>query len=252
MDDVKDLSSIPIVILCGGYGIHVESENRRVLKGLIKIHEWPMIFHVLNIYVKHGFNKFVLAAGFQIEELENRIKNNPFKNAEIRVVDTGEGATTGDRINGVRHAMGQCEMFGLTYSDTISDVPIVRVKDFHIESGKAATLVAAKLPTRFRIVGIRTGENMVRGFAHKPVIENDWINGGFYFLSKSIFSDRYLGRKQNNIIFEEDILEELVRHHDLCAYKHHGMWHHLDNERDIRQLEKLTEKSGESRDHARS
>lgn len=230
-----NLNSIPIVILCGGKGIFLNDKGNRISKALVKINSWPLIFHVINLYYKKGFRKFILASGYQTNELQKFVENHPFLEATIQVINTGLDSSTGDRIKMIQPYI-KAEIFGLTYSDTLSDVPLDKVLEHFLLKNLICTLVAAKLPTRFLILGMRLGEDIVRGFTNRPVIENDWINGGFYFFKKKIFSEKYMSQSTTGIVLEEKVLDELVKNQNLAAYKHNGFWQHLDNDRDLIKL----------------
>jgi glucose-1-phosphate cytidylyltransferase len=229
-------SSIPIVILCGGNGILIRENHERISKALVPVGDWILVYHVVDLYYRAGFRKFCLASGYQGEELAKIVKNHPFHGAEITVMDTGLVSMTGDRIKKVRPFLDGHRIFGLTYSDTVSDVPLQKVLNHFIERNMICTLVAANLPTRFLILGMRQSEDIVRGFTTRPVIENDWVNGGFYFFNEDIFSTEYLGRASDGIVLEEEILRDLAKNLNLSAYKHKGFWQPVDSERDLQKV----------------
>jgi glucose-1-phosphate cytidylyltransferase len=235
MEKLKN-SDIPIVVLCGGNGILIQEHHTRISKALVPTGDWILVYHVIDHYYRAGFRKFFLASGYQGEELEKIVKNHPFEGAELRVVETGVASTTGDRMNKVRPFLEGCGIFGMTYSDTVSDVPLQKVLNHFIERNMICALVAANLPTRFLILGMRQSEDIIRGFTTRPVIENDWVNGGFYFFKESVFSKEYLGRDAKGIVLEEEILSDLAKNLNLSAYKHRGFWQPVDGERDLQKV----------------
>jgi glucose-1-phosphate cytidylyltransferase len=114
--------------------------------------------------------------------------------------------------------------------------------DFHLREGRIATLVAARVPTRFRVLGLRDDESLVRGFASKSVIQKDFINGGFYCFLPKIFDADYLGVSPE-IVLEDAVLDKLARDRQLTAWTYEGPWQHLDSERDLGKLEALAAQS---------
>ncbi|MCJ7571848.1 MAG: sugar phosphate nucleotidyltransferase, partial [Candidatus Thermoplasmatota archaeon] len=94
-----------------------------------------------------------------------------------------------------------------------------------------ATLAAVHAPIRFRILGLYGEDDLVRGFSEKPILQNDYVNGGFYVFNNSIFNLKTL-RTNPDCTLETDVLEELVVNKELYSFKHTGFWQHVDTERD--------------------
>ena len=63
----------------------------------------------------------------------------------------------------------------------------------------------------------------------------EYINGGFFVLSKKIFY--YL--KNDKTIFEKDCLPKLARNNQLLAFKHNGFWGCMDTLREKKELNKI-------------
>jgi glucose-1-phosphate cytidylyltransferase len=135
-------------------------------------------------------------------------------------------------------------LFWLTYSDTLCPVNLVEIAATHVTHGRIATCLGVRLPTRFRILGIRRGESLVRGFASRPVIQNDFINGGFYVMQPEIFGPRYLGNPELAVL-EEGVLDALAADEQLVVYPFEGPWQYLDCERDLGPLAQLVTLSAE-------
>lgn len=247
-------SNAPVVILCGGRGIYIDDSGERRPKGLVRISGEPLFIHVIYSYLASGFNRFILSTGYQGQSFKSILTQNyaakkgsdPHQywvtlkgiKCEIQVEDTGLDSSTGTRIRKVAPLLKDQDWFCVTYSDVLSSVNLAEVAQTHMTRGKLATLVGVKLPTRFRILGLKAGDPLVRGFASKPVIQNDYINGGFYFFNKKILETDYLG-SEGEIVLEEAILEKLALEGNLLSFPHGGSWHYLDCERDITILEKI-------------
>lgn len=249
---MTDLSEIPVVILCGGNGVRVDDSGRRLSKGLVEVAGFPLVVHLMRHYVEHGARRFILACGSGLDEYEAVLArlgslseqevsfSAPGLAGSAVIVDTGAGTLTGDRLRGVRPWIEVAPWFWVTYSDTLSTVDLQALADFHLGHGKVATCLAARLPTRFRILGIRRGESEVRGFAARPVIQADYINGGFYAFRQEIFAAPYLECPGSDVL-EERVLEALAQNGELMAFAHDGPWQHFDTERDLRLMSELVE-----------
>ncbi|MES2047204.1 MAG: sugar phosphate nucleotidyltransferase [Pseudomonadota bacterium] len=251
---INEFDQVPVVILCGGKGVMLdERQNHRVNKGLIQIEDKPLFWWVIRHYALHGATDFVLATGFQSEQFiialevagATRHVGSPgcydvkiAKTAcRVRVVPTLKEATTAERLLACKPWLEQAEQFAVTYSDTLSDVDLSDEMRFHKSQGLVATLIATKLPVRFRILGIRTGEAAVRAFASRPVIETANINGGYYIFTKSLWAEAYGLAKLLSL--ENQPLERLAAAGQLTSFAHNGHWQTCDAERDITELCKL-------------
>lgn len=248
LNAMTDISSIPVVILCGGKGIYVDDSGQKINKALVNINGQAMVTWVMRHYAAAGFRHFILASGMPCAQLAAVLPSsticheNEFEvqyaeaTCRVRIVPTLPQANTGDRINACRTHLSEASCFCVTYSDTLSDVNLVEELNFHQTNGQIATLIAASYPVRFRILGMRLGESLIRGFAQRPVIETAPINGGYYIFNSEILSERYLGATKEHLVLENEVLEQLAADGKLRAYTHKGQWQNLDSERDLEAL----------------
>ena len=58
------------VILCGGLGKRFSEETIYKPKPMILVGKFPILFHILKIYEKHGINDFILALGYKSEKIK--------------------------------------------------------------------------------------------------------------------------------------------------------------------------------------
>ena len=234
---MKNKANIPVIILVGGNGICLGENGENIPKAMANIHGKPILLYIVEHYIKFGYQKFILCAGKGRELITDFVKKY-YINRDITVVDTGLDNRTGSRLAQVADLVKNSEYIALTYGDTYSDVDLDKVLECHIKSGKKATLLAVNNPTRFRILGLVDNDSIVRGFAKKPVLERDFINGGFFFLNPAVFSLNSLS-KEVKCTFENEVLEELVREKELNSCKHLGIWFPIDCERDINTISSL-------------
>lgn len=249
------MQDIPIIILCGGRGVALGDPPVRTLKPLVEIAGQPMVCHVLKHYVAAGFRRFLLALGGQQALFASALKeslggdwapdgallctslsSNP---VTLELIETGAQTTTGDRVQKLAERLGPAASFGVAYSDTLCSVDLAKVASAHLAHQKIATLVGARVPVRFRVLGIRLGETLVRGFAARPVILNDYINGGYYFFRREVLGAPYLGGRGTGVVLENEVLEALAAAEQLVAFPYEGGWQYLDAERHVPLLEKL-------------
>ncbi len=254
---------IPVVILAGGTGISLGPQGSTIPKTMVEINGLPLLLHLMDHYGRFGFRKFIICAGHHAELLKEFAARIPFignkttvkmkqgkielqllpesrqfphrSDWEITIIDTGIDSMTGSRLAQVRSYVDTAPAFCVTYGDTLSNVDLHDLLAFHSGHGKTGTLLAVHNPTRFRILGLAEDDDMIKGFSEKPVLERDYINGGFYIFNTSLFEMKTLS-SASSCVFETAVLEELISHKQLMAYRYNGFWQSLDNERDRNKL----------------
>lgn len=247
-----------VVLLAGGLGTRISEETTIKPKPMIEIGGKPIIWHIMKIYAKYGFNEFVVCLGYKghlikeyfinyflynsdiTVELEKNVVDVHFTNSEsfkVTLVDTGLDTNTAGRIKRIqKHVQG--ETFMLTYGDGVADIDINELLKFHKASNKLATLTSIQLPGRFG--NIETNESgIVTKFQEKPEGDGVWINGGFFVLEPGIF--KYLDGNMDTIQWEKKPLIDIANDGQLSAYRHKGFWKCMDAMRDKIELEELWE-----------
>ena len=245
-----------VVILAGGLGTRLMEETEARPKPMVEIGGKPILWHIMKIYERYGFNDFIVCLGYKATfikeyffnyylhnsditiELANNSVEVHYSNSEsfkVTLVDTGLHTNTAGRIKRVRQHLKN-ETFMLTYGDGVSDVNIPELVKYHKDHGKLVTLTSIQVPGRFG--NIETDENgIVDHFEEKPSGDGMWINGGFFVMEPEIF--KYLDGDMDTVQFEKGPLLEIANDKELAAYKHTGFWKCMDALRDRIELEAL-------------
>ena len=121
----------------------------------------------------------------------------------------------------------------MTYGDGLCNLNLIKLKKFHDNHGKLATVTAVHPPVRFGELEIKN--NKVLNFNEKPETKSTWINGGFFILNYKVFD--YI--KNDSISFERQPMENLAKNNKLMAFKHEGFWKCMDNLGDKNLLDKM-------------
>lgn len=235
-------SEVPVVALCGGIGLVIPPVMERRNKALVQVDHELLCIRVVRHYLRAGFRQFHFATGFQGAAVESelraalpRLRDEFGAGVGFYFHQGEESATTAERLWPVLKEIGTRSKYAaVTYTDTLTSLDLAEAFKFHLRSKKLASLTAVKLPTRFRVLGLRPGETLVRAFAKETVISEEFVNGGFYFLTLNGFLDVHIG--QTSKVFEEDVLQSLVDRQQLEVFVHKGAWQPLDSERDMKGL----------------
>ena len=224
-----------LVLLAGGYGTRLSEETTLKPKPLVKIGNYPIIWHIMKIYSHFGINHFIICLGYKGQMIKEQIKKYAIKeNWKINFVNTGLHTMTGGRIKRIKKYLKEDKNFCLSYGDGLSDVNIHKLIKFHLKHNKIATLTAVKYKNPKGILSIKNDYKIVN-IKEKPV---EYINGGFFVLSKDIF--KYV--KNDRTIFEKICLPNLARNNQLKAFIHNGFWACMDTLREKKELNNLWKK----------
>lgn len=242
-----------VLLLAGGLGTRISEESHLKPKPMIEIGGKPILWHIMKMYSHHGLTDFVVMAGykgyvikeyfanyflhnsdvtFDLQKNEMTVHHNKSEPWKVTIVDTGEATQTGGRLKRVRDYLDN-EPFCMTYGDGVSDVNIKALIQFHMESGRLATLTAVQPPGRFGQLHLES--DRISQFVEKPEGDGGFINGGFFVLSPKVLN--YIS--DDSVIWEKGPMEKLAIEGQLGAFKHYGFWRPMDTLRDKTYLEDL-------------
>lgn len=252
-------ADIPVFILCGGLGTRIKEETEFRPKPMVPIGEHPILWHVMQVYARHGFRRFVLCLGFRADVVKDYFSNFHLRNAdstinlktnqvivheqqreldwEVTLAFTGEKNMTGSRTaQAARKYLGNAEQFAVTYGDGLTDANLAEEFRCHLAEKKLGTVLGVNPPSRFGEIKVE-GTRVVE-FAEKPDLEGHWINGGFFFFHRDFL--KYLSEDETCVL-EREPLVKLARDGQLNIFKHQGFWGCMDTQRDRDQLTQLAE-----------
>ena len=245
-----------VVLLAGGYGTRISEESQFKPKPMVELGGKPILWHIMKLYSHHGFNEFIICAGYKQhvikeyfadyflhtsditydftggknEMIVHRNASEPWK---VTVVDTGLGTMTGGRVRRVRDYIGD-EAFMLTYGDGVSNLDITKLLNFHRSHGKMVTMSAYNAGQRFGVLDI-AGDGQIRDFREKTQGDGNMINIGFMVCQPEFFD--YIDG--DDTVLEKTPLETVAKMGQLMAYRHDGFWQCMDTVREKEQLERL-------------
>ena len=244
------------LILAGGYGTRISEESQYKPKPMVDQGGKPILWHIMKLYSHHGFNEFIICAGYKqhvIKEYfadyflhtsditydftggknEMTVHRNTAEPWKVTVVDTGLGTMTGGRVRRVRDYIGD-EPFMLTYGDGVSDLDITKLLEFHRSHGRMVTMSAYNAGQRFGVLDVAE-DGSIREFREKTQGDGSLINIGF-MVCQPEFIDCIGG---DSTVLEKAPLERVAKMGQLMAYKHSGFWQCMDTVREKETLEKL-------------
>ena len=242
-----------VVILAGGLGTRLSEETKSIPKPMVRIGDFPIIWHIMKYYSHFNFNDFIICLGYKGNKLKEFFLNYSMYMCDVKIntkhgsvettnrisedwnielVETGLETMTGGRLKRIRHILGD-EDFLMTYGDGLSNVDINELITFHKSNKRKATITSVVPPSRFG--SLKINNNVVESFKEKPIGKNGRINGGYFVLSPKVID--YIDDDQT--VWEKGPLENIAKDNELMAFQHDGFWQPMDTLRDKELLEKL-------------
>ena len=243
-----------IIILAGGLGTRISEETENKPKPMVLIDDKPILWHLMNIFSRQGYDEFVLALGYRSDVIKRWLLDLNDLSGDIEIgtldrkvtllgeskklswnvtaLETGMHTQTGGRIARCMKLLPG-ERVLATYGDGLANVNVDKLLAFHLSHGKKATVTAVRPPARFGHMEL--DGNSVVHFGEKNQSDAGWINGGFFILEPEVVE--YISGDAEP--FESGALPMLVSEGELMAYYHDDFWQPMDTLREKQELAKL-------------
>ena len=182
-------------------------------KPLVEIGGKPILWHIMKSYSHYGINEFVICLGYKGDLIKKYFSDLHQNDFNCTFVNTGLETMTGGRLKRIQKYV-ENETFCFTYGDTVNDLNISELINFHKKIGVSATVTACIPPEKYGILYLNG--DMVEKFKEKPKEEENWVNGGYFVLEPEIFD--YITNDET--VSEEKPLQNLAINGKLAAYRH--------------------------------
>ena len=245
------------VILCGGLGTRIRDVADNIPKPMIPIGGYPILWHIMKYYASMSHTDFLLCLGYRANVIKDFFLNyeahtrdftiqtgvhksieyhseHSEKNWKVTLADTGLNSMTGARIKKIKKYIGD-DTFMLTYGDGVGNIDINKLIDFHESHGKILTVSGVRPPGRFGEI-MSDSSGLITEFNEKPQATGGIISGGYFVCNKELFD--YLP-DGDDLVFEKEPMEMLVRKKEMAVYEHDGFWQPMDTYRDYMMLNDL-------------
>src|SRR5215470_14780936 len=247
-----------VVIFCGGFGVRMGEETRRIPKPMIEIGGKPILWHLMRYYSMWGHDDFILCLGYKAEVIKQyflsyngallndfvldrdsngtklELLSRDLEEWRMTFVDTGLNSTIGERLKAVEPYLGDDETFLATYGDGLTDAPLPNVIDAFHTSQKTALFLSVRTQFNAHVVSTDDNGNVL---AVEDLSRSDLrINGGFFVLKRSIMDELQPGEE-----LVEEPFARLITKNELVAYRYDGFFGAMDTIKDRQRLDNLHE-----------
>lgn len=218
-------NELNVILLCGGKGERLHPLTENMPKPLIFIKGNPILWYVIEHLKKFAIMDFIIATGYKSEKLHDYFLDS-HKDINVRIVDSGDVDIINRIFDSRKYITGD---FLVCYGDTLSNVNIYNLIQYHKSHKEKATMTVWPLRSQFGLVELDINGKVV-SFKEKPVLDK-WINIGYFYFKYEAFS---LMSGFNRF---ENFLDSLALEGELNAYRHTGLHITVNTVRELEDAE---------------
>lgn len=205
-------NQLEAIVLCGGYGKRLNNLTLKLPKSLIRINDKPILEYIIEHLLFYKIYNINLAVGYKSELIKDYIlSRDDF--SSIKIHDGGNISII-ERIKKIlKQTKSECIL--VIYGDTISDININKLFNYHIKINRP--IVAVKqLQLSFGIFDIDNSECIIN-YEEKPALDK-WINIGYFLINKSFYNDIHSNDSW------ETFISNCILQKNMYSFIHDGEW----------------------------
>jgi NDP-sugar pyrophosphorylase family protein len=214
------------LIMCGGKGERLRPLTESIPKPLVLIKGRPILSYLLDHLKKFKLDSIVIAVGFHAEKIIEFVERE-YPDLNIKIVNSGDVDIITRIKDSALHIKGD---FILMYGDTLADVNLNKLQDYHLSHSSMATITLWPLKSQFGLAELDAENNVIK-FREKPTLDQ-WINiGNFYFEHETL-------HWMDGIASFAEFLEQMGSQKKLKGFKHQGVHITVNTLRELEDAEK--------------
>ncbi len=201
------LSTINVLILCGGFGQRLQTVVSDRQKVLADVTGHPFITYILDQITAAGGENITLCTGYMGEQLKSSLGKR-YKSLSLNYSKETEPLGTAGAI---RHALETIKSDTLMVfnGDSYCDINPKDFLDWHFEKKASCSLALVKMQdiSRYGCVNFESNYKVTSFSEKKADKKSGWINAGIYCLNRELIAALPENR---NISLEKDLFPSLI------------------------------------------
>ncbi|MBE0514845.1 nucleotidyltransferase family protein [Sulfurimonas sp.] len=175
-----------VVIMAGGLGTRLGELTKDTPKPMLKVGAKPMVEHIIDMFVSHGFTKFMLSVNYKAEVVKEYFEDGSKFGIEIKYLEEKKRLGTGGALSLIDVELDA--PFFVTNGDVLSSLDYEKLLEYHKEQQATATMCIRKDNYQIPYGVIETDiENNIITMKEKPIKEF-FINTGIYVLNPEVLN----------------------------------------------------------------
>lgn len=192
------------IILAGGLGTRLRSVIADLPKPMAPVNGKPFLHYLFQYLTKHNIARVVLSVGYKSTAIESFF-GNKYLGIDMVYSQEQEPLGTGGGIKKAFEIAGDSAF--VLNGDTFFDISLSELKLFASLHQAEIALALKPMKDFDRYGTVELNGSCITSFSEKRYCCDGRINGGIYFMNKSVFSEV----KDTVFSFEKDVLEKQVK-----------------------------------------
>lgn len=185
-DDEFNLKPNWVVIMAGGLGTRLGALTKNVPKPMLQVGGKPMLQHIIELFVSHGFTKFMLSVNYKSEIIKEFFADGSKFGIEIVYLEETRRLGTGGALSLIDFELD--EPFFVTNGDVITSIDYEDMLRYHKTNNSKATMGVRKSTHKIPYGVVESDElNNIVELREKPEFSY-FINTGAYILEPEVIS----------------------------------------------------------------
>lgn len=223
-----------VVIMAGGLGTRLRELTKDTPKPMLKVGGKPMIEHIIDMFVLHGFTKFIISVNYKAEIIKEYFKDGSGFGIEVKYIEEKKRLGTGGALSLIDIKFD--EPFFVTNGDVLTSLNYEKLLNFHKKQKSIATMCTRKYSHQipYGVIEVDPDNNLV-GMKEKPTIDF-FINTGIYVLEPEVLSC-----VPKNKFFDLPCLFDILNHENKItkSYEISDYWIDMGKPSDYEKINKL-------------
>lgn len=175
-----------VVIMAGGLGTRLGELTKDTPKPMLKLGSKPMVEHIIDMFVSHGFTKFMLSVNYKAEVIKEYFGNGSKFGIEVKYLKEKKRLGTGGALSLIDIEFD--EPFFVTNGDVLSSLDYEKFLKYHKEQSSMATMCIRKdsYQIPYGVIEVDEASN-IKAMKEKPIKEF-FINTGIYVLEPEVLN----------------------------------------------------------------
>ncbi|MDD5039595.1 MAG: NDP-sugar synthase [Patescibacteria group bacterium] len=211
------------LILAGGRGIKMRPFTYEIPKTLIPVHGKPILEYSIELLRDAGLRDILIHIGHLGDKIVAHFGDGKRFGVKITYLREEYEHGTAAPIRQAKKLLDK-EPFIMMYGDTLIDINIRDMIEFHLMHGAPATMAITSSPKPYEFGVAKLRGSKVVGFREKPQRTpriSHFINAGLFIFNPSVLA---LIPPRGRSMLEQDVLPRLADQGQLYAYPFEGQW----------------------------
>ncbi|WP_294947009.1 nucleotidyltransferase family protein, partial [Sulfurivirga sp.] len=173
-----------VVLMAGGFGTRLRPLTQERPKPLLHVGDKPILEHILESFVEHGFRRFYISVHYKAEMIREYFGDGRRWGVEIDYLHEDEPLGTAGCLTLLPDEALQAPVMVMN-GDILTRVNFDALLNFHEQEQVAATLCVREYSFQIPFGVVRAEGHRLKSIEEKPVVQQ-FVSAGIYVLNPEV------------------------------------------------------------------